>query len=96
MLTPQGMSYLAQWVKEDDDEHVQRAVFELRDYLRETAVQMDILLPFVFMNNATFAQDPLTGYGAQHIARMKEVSRKYDAEQVFQTLQGDGFLLRKV
>ncbi|PKY01601.1 hypothetical protein P168DRAFT_321182 [Aspergillus campestris IBT 28561] len=92
----QWMSYLAQWVNEDDDERVRKAVFELRDYLRENAAQMGILLPFVFMNNATFAQDPLTGYGAQHIARMKEVSRKYDAEQVFQTLQGDGFLLRKV
>lgn len=93
MLTPQGMSYLAQWVKEEDDDRVREAVFELREYLREQAAQMGILLPFVFMNNATSSQDPLTGYGTQHIARLKEVSRKYDAEQVFQTLQSDGFLL---
>ena len=96
MLTLQGMSYLAQWEKEDDDEHVRRAVFELGDYLRETATQMGILLPFIFMNNATATQDPITGYGAEHIARLKEESKKYDAQQVFQTLQGDGFLLRKV
>lgn len=96
MLTLQGMSYLAQWKNEEDDEHVLRAVFEFGDDLREAAAKMGILLPFIFMNNATATQDPITGYGPEHIARLKEVSKKYDAQQVFQSLQGDGFLLRKL
>jgi len=42
------------------------------------------------------APDPTTGYGPGHIARLKEVSEKYGTQQVLQTVQGDGFLLRKV
>ena len=96
LLPDVGTNSLTQWVDEKDDEKVLSAVYEFGDYLRETATRMGILLPFIFMNNATTTQDPITGYGTTHVERLKEVSRKYDPEQVFQVLQTDGFLLRKV
>lgn len=87
---------MKQWKNEENDERVLRAVFEFGNYLRETATNMGILLPFIFMNHATATQDPVASYGPEHIARLKDVSKKYYAQQVFQNFQGDGFLLRKV
>ncbi|KAK3935413.1 bifunctional solanapyrone synthase [Diplogelasinospora grovesii] len=51
---------------------------------------------FLYMNDCARDQNPLAGYGRENIAKLKAVSRKYDRGQVFQRLQNDGFLLRKV
>ncbi|KAK4235969.1 bifunctional solanapyrone synthase [Achaetomium macrosporum] len=50
---------------------------------------------FLYMNDCSRDQNPLPGYGADNVAKLRAVSRKYDPHQVFQRLQQDGFLLRK-
>lgn len=51
---------------------------------------------FLFMNDCSRDQDPLAQYGADNVAKLKAISRKYDPDQVFQSLQNNGVLLRKV
>ncbi|KAK3302658.1 uncharacterized protein B0T15DRAFT_562614 [Chaetomium strumarium] len=51
---------------------------------------------FLYMNDCSRDQNPLPGYGAANVARLRAIAKKYDSAQVFQKLQHDGFLLRKV
>lgn len=44
--------------------------------------------PFQFTNYAASFQDPMSGYGAENLAYLKEVSEKYDPTQVFQRAVG--------
>lgn len=55
---------------------------------------MDI--PFVYLNDASRDQNPLASYGCKNVAKLKQIALKYDAKQLFQTLQNGGFLLSKV
>lgn len=57
---------------------------------------MGILLDFVFMNDANFDQNPIASYGEASVKRLKKIAKMYDPDEVFQKLQADGFLLRKV
>jgi hypothetical protein len=71
-------------------------VQEVGDFYRETAGSMGILLDFVFMNDANFDQNPLASYGAANVQKLRVTAAKYDPGALFQRLQVDGFLLRKV
>ena len=51
---------------------------------------------FVYMNDASRDQNPLVSYGLENLDRLRDISRKYDPAQVFQELQGGGFLLSRV
>jgi hypothetical protein len=92
----QWMNSLTQWSDEADDEKVMGVVREFGEYLRATAKELGVLLDWVYLNNATYTQNPIKGYGPENVRRLREISRKYDPEQVFQKQQNDGFLLRKV
>lgn len=54
------------------------------------------MLDFVFMNDACATQPVLASYGADNVRRLRDTAARYDPEGVFQTLQNDGFLLRKL
>lgn len=56
---------------------------------------MGLSIPFVYMNDAAYDQDPLSSYGAENLEKLKRISIRYDPGQVFQRLQNNGFLLRK-
>lgn len=47
------------------------------------------------MNDANYAQDVLSSYGAASKAQLKAVAKKYDPQGLFQTQQNNGFLLSK-
>jgi FAD/FMN-containing dehydrogenase len=38
----------------------------------------------------------MRSYGEDNVEKLKDVAAKYDPDGVFQQLQNDGFLLRKV
>lgn len=54
------------------------------------------LLDMIFMNDASTSQNVLSSYGADNVRRLQDAATKYDSEGVFQKLQKDGFLLRKI
>lgn len=64
--------------------------------MRSAALRKGLLLDFVFMNDATWDQDPISSYGEDSVAELMRVSREYDSAQFFQKLQADGFLLHKI
>lgn len=53
-------------------------------------------IDYIYQNDASRDQNPIATYGAENIAKLKEIAAKYDPDQVFQKLQRDGFLLSKV
>ncbi|KAI2619334.1 FAD-binding domain-containing protein [Hypoxylon sp. NC1633] len=53
-------------------------------------------LPYLFMNTAGKTQNVLNSYGPANVAYIKSIAAKYDPGQVFQKLQNDGFLIRKL
>lgn len=52
-----------------------------------------LLQKFQYLNYAAPYQKPLASYGAGNLAFLKEVSKRYDPEGVFQTRVPGGFKL---
>ena len=48
---------------------------------------------YIYLDYADQTQNPLRGYGAANLRKLREVARKYDPEAVFQTLVPGGFKL---
>lgn len=48
---------------------------------------------YIYLDYADGSQNPLRGYGAANLRKLREVARKYDSEAVFQTLVPGGFKL---
>ncbi|KAL8859642.1 MAG: hypothetical protein Q9178_003756 [Gyalolechia marmorata] len=95
-INHQWWTTLVDWENAEDDEQVRAVPIATSEKWKELGEQRGSYIPFLFMNDGSRDQSPLSLYGAENLARLKEVSRKYDPSQVFQTLQGDGFLLSKV
>ena len=83
------------WKDAKDDTAVRAAPIATSEKWKELGEQRGSYIPFLFMNDGSRDQNPLSLYGATNLAKLKAVSKKYDPEQVFQTLQGDGFLISK-
>ncbi|KAF2657849.1 FAD-binding domain-containing protein [Lophiostoma macrostomum CBS 122681] len=92
----QWWTTLVDWNQESDDEEVRAAVISVGAKWKELSEARGLDVPFIFMNDASRDQDPLTGYGPTNLQRLKTTSAKYDPTGVLQTLQNDGFLLAKV
>ena len=71
----------------------------IESYMRQVkamAVAADLFNEYIYLNYALPSQDPISGYGAANVAALKAASKKYDPEQVFQTLVPGGFKLSKI
>lgn len=88
-----GLAIATEWADDADDELARKQIHELIFTIEKTARERGLLLDFQFMNDASYTQSPLKGYGAEMLQFMKVTSRKYDSEGVFQRKQGGGFLL---
>ncbi|KAK6219336.1 hypothetical protein LQW54_002324 [Pestalotiopsis sp. IQ-011] len=74
-------------LKDDSD-----AVQDLESYAKEVRGDVD----FRYLNYCDGSQDPLAGYGAENIRKMKDAAAKYDPNGVFQTRVPGGFKISKV
>lgn len=52
-------------------------------------------LPITYSNNGNIHSKPLSAYGKKNFDFIKTTAKKYDPKGVMQTLQNDGFLIRK-
>lgn len=95
LILVSGFMSMIDWQNEADDEAVRAALTRVADNWVEVANRLGLGNPFVIMNCASRDQNPLKGYGEENVARLKEISQKYDQGQVFQKLQNSGFLLSK-
>lgn len=96
LTTYTGWTTLVDWNNAEDDEKVRAVPIATSEKWKELGEQRGSYIPFLFMNDGSRDQSPLSMYGAENVARLKSVSRKYDPSQTFQKLQGNGFLLSKV
>lgn len=90
-----GIAVTVQWESSVDDAAAQQALLSGCNAVRDTANSNGVFLPFLFMNDANYAQDVLSSYGAASKTQLKAVAKKYDPQGLFQTQQNNGFLLSK-
>ncbi|KAI4159471.1 MAG: hypothetical protein LQ342_006550 [Letrouitia transgressa] len=83
------------WQNERDDAAAQESLLAACAAVRDAAASNKVLLPFLFMNDANYAQNVLASYGSASLAFLKAVAKKYDPSGVFQTQQNGGFLVSK-
>ena len=88
-------SIVAQWQDEQDREQMSQRFQDMKAWLTTNAKKSDLLLPGLFANDAGAGQNVMASYGAESLANLKAVSRKYDTAQVFQKLQANGFLVSR-
>ncbi|KAG8159634.1 hypothetical protein KVR01_010271 [Diaporthe batatas] len=87
---------LVDWENAADDETVRSASISTTEKWRELGEERGLHLDFLYTNDASRDQSPIATYGAANVAKLKAIALKYDPDQVFQNLQNDGFLLRKI
>ncbi|KAL8730884.1 MAG: hypothetical protein Q9166_003811 [cf. Caloplaca sp. 2 TL-2023] len=95
-INHQWWTTLVDWNNAEDDERVRAVPIATSEKWKELGERSGSYVPFLFMNDGSRDQSPLSLYGAENLAKLKQVSNKYDPLQVFQTLQGNGFLLSRV
>ena len=59
----------------------------------EAARDMGLLHDFVYLNYANQAQNPISTYGAENVARLKKAAERYDPRGIFQRQVPGGFKL---
>ncbi|PWY85006.1 FAD-binding domain-containing protein [Aspergillus heteromorphus CBS 117.55] len=81
--------------KADDglfDDIVGSAQVEMDEYAKSTGAYNE----FIYLHYAGRTQNPLRGYGRDNVEFMRQVSRKYDPQGVFQRLVPGGFKISSV
>ncbi|KAI1470983.1 FAD-binding domain-containing protein [Daldinia caldariorum] len=89
-------SFVLEWADAKDDTNAQQLSEELLEGLQSLAQDQNHLLNFHFMNHASFTQNVLGSYGTDNVKRLESVAKSLDPSRIFQDLQNDGFLLRKL
>jgi hypothetical protein len=83
------------WNSADDDERIHNAVEDLLAKFKQMASEKGLLHRYIFTNYAYQNEDIFAGYGEESLKRLKEVSKKYDPEGIFQKAVPGGFKLSK-
>lgn len=81
------------WSKKSDDFAFYNATRSMISQTNQYLKSVNKAKSFLYYNYAGLGQNPITGYGAANIAKMKRVSSTYDPDQIFQTLVPGGFKL---
>ncbi|KAI0530099.1 FAD-binding domain-containing protein [Xylaria digitata] len=89
-------SYPLEWAEAKDDFAAQQLSAELVSGVQSLANERGRLLKFHFMNHASYTQDVLDSYGKENLKRLRSAAESADPKRMFQNLQNDGFLLRKL
>ncbi|KAI1313125.1 hypothetical protein F5Y03DRAFT_390136 [Xylaria venustula] len=91
-----GWVFTAEWPDDEHDQAARQAVSKLVRTVQSLAVGSGHSLEYLWMNFADSTQDVLSSYGSANLQSLRDVAAQYDPEGVFQSLQNDGFLLRKI
>ncbi|KFY65230.1 hypothetical protein V496_02728 [Pseudogymnoascus sp. VKM F-4515 (FW-2607)] len=83
----------ASWLNMSDELAVTAAVLDAFAKSNAFAEEKGTLHSYEYLNYAHKTQTPITGYGAENVAKLKAASHKYDPLQVLQKLVPGGFKL---
>jgi FAD/FMN-containing dehydrogenase len=87
------INFAVWWNKADDDETILATAKRIIDRSTEKAKEIGAFHRYLYQNYADISQDVFAGYGEENLKSLREVSKKYDPEQVFQKLQPGYFKL---
>ncbi|KAL9057835.1 MAG: hypothetical protein Q9162_002065 [Coniocarpon cinnabarinum] len=83
----------ASWQRRQDDETVCRVAQDVLDKIDARATEKGVFHRYKYANYATPSQDTVSSYGDENKTMLREVSRKYDPNGVFQRGCVGGFKL---
>ncbi|KAI5791973.1 hypothetical protein EDC01DRAFT_706766 [Geopyxis carbonaria] len=92
----QWFTMVVDWTDPADDVTVRAAAKSVTDKWVSLTKGTDLENGFVYLNDASRDQNPVKSYGDASVKKLKAAAKKYDPLEVFQRLQEDGFLLRKL
>jgi hypothetical protein len=81
------------WSNKADDERLRKFATTIMEHSVKAAKAKGKDHPYLYMNYASSAQDPVAGYGAANQARLRAISKKYDPSGAFEKLQPGYFKL---
>lgn len=84
------------WNSAADDALFSGAINAQIDAINGFAASLGKANPWIYTNYADKSQNPLAGYGAANLAKIKAAATKYDPTSVFQRLQPGGFKISAV
>jgi hypothetical protein len=84
------------WQGAEQDVLFQKAGADLINQIRDYAKSIGADNPYLYLDYADTTQDPLAGYGAENVKKMKGAAKKYDPFGVFQHLVPGGFKISRV
>jgi hypothetical protein len=87
------LAFSTAWQRPEDDTTAHGAGRTIVSEVERAAGADGGRLPYLFMNDASWDQDVISGYGDENIRKMKLVQERYDPTGVFQSLVPGGFKL---
>jgi hypothetical protein len=81
------------WERQLDDLRIVQANTNFLNRVNAQAHNMGLEEPFLYMNYASQFQDVIHSYGSANLNRLQAVAKKYDPDEIFQTLQSGYFKL---
>ncbi|ROW09241.1 hypothetical protein VPNG_05896 [Cytospora leucostoma] len=92
----QWWTTLVDWNDAADDDTVRNVSINTSNKWKELGEQRELYIDYLYTNDASRDQNPMATYGEDNIIKLRGIAEKYDPNQVFQKLQDNGFLLRRV
>lgn len=86
---------LLYWKNDSDDEAILKVTRGILETIERDAASRGQAVPFVYLNYAFDFQDPIGSYGPKNQNLLRETSKKYDPEGLFQKGVPGGFKLSK-
>lgn len=87
------MNWNIAWLNSTGDEAVKKAADVFLQQARDLGRERGVLDEYVYLNYAQQEQNPIASYGEENVKFLRNVSRRYDPEGVFQKLVPGGFKL---
>lgn len=81
------------WENEADDATIYTFITQVLKRIKAEATKRGKDNDYIYMNYASLYEDVIRGYGADNKAKLKRIAKKYDPQQVMQTLQPGYFKL---
>lgn len=79
------------WYDSADDDTIDAFYAAFNANITAQLEPLNVLTPFVYLNDANGAQDVFGGYPAENVERLKEIRAKYDPDMVYTNLMYGGW-----
>lgn len=79
------------WYEASDDDTVDAFYAAFNANITAQLEPLNVMTPFVYLNDANGAQDVFGGYPAENVEKLKEIRAKYDPDMVYTNLMYGGW-----